>query len=500
MSNNQNKWSKTIFFSLATIGAAVGLGNLWRFPSMAYQNGGGSFFIPFVVCYLFVGLPIVLLEFGMGGWSKGSVAESFKKINKGNTWMGWWVLVNSFVIVAYYTIIMAWCLQYAIYSIKTEWGTNTQSFFFNDVLHITNSPDQIGGLNYFTVICLLSIWLITYFVLSKGIKTLSKVLLVTVPIPFILIVILAVRAVSMPGGAEGIEYFLKPKLSKIFSVDVWAAAASQVILSLSLGMGQMVAYSSMKKENTGSLKPAFSLIGGDFMFSLFAGLAVFATYGAMQFNLGLPMEVSEEAARGLSGPSLAFVTYPTAISALPYAPVWGFLFFFMLFLLGIDSVFAVVEANVTDLKTVFPKVSKNKVIGAFCLLSFIGGVFFAFGNGMYLLDTVDHWVGNFAIFSIIILQCIVFGTSSKLKEIASNIGPWLSGFKFKSWRLWFTVVLPVIFLIFLISQLYKEFIKPYSDYPWLFVLLFGWGIFLLAIVVGIFIGNKHNKVTNSDNI
>jgi neurotransmitter:Na+ symporter, NSS family len=498
MSNNQNKWSRTIFFSLATIGAAVGLGNLWRFPSIAYQNGGGSFFIPFVVCYLLVGLPLILLEFGMGGWSKGSVAESFKKINKRYTWMGWWVLVNSFVIVAYYTIIMGWCLQYAIYSLKTEWGSDTSSFFFNDVLHITSAPNEIGGLNVFTVVCLLCIWLITYFVLSRGIKTLSKVLLITVPIPFILVVVLAIRSISMPGGVEGLEYFLKPNLSKIVSIDVWTAAAGQVILSLSLGMGQMVAYSSMKKEGSSSLKPAFSLIAGDFMFSLFAGIAVFATFGAMQFNLGLPMEVTEEAAKGLSGPALAFVTYPAAISALPYAPLFGFLFFFMLFLLGIDSVFAVVEANVTDLKTAFPKLSKNKVIGGFCILSFIGGVFFAFGNGMYLLDVVDHWVGNFAIFSIIILQCIVFGTSSKLKEIATSIGSWLTGFTYKSWRLWFTVILPIVFTIFLFSQLYNEFIKPYSDYPWLFVLVFGWGIFLLAIVVGVLIAKKHNSVSNQD--
>ncbi len=493
MSNNQNKWSKTIFFSLATIGAAVGLGNLWRFPSMAYQNGGGSFFIPFVVCYLFVGLPLILLEFGMGSWSKGSVAEAFKKVNKRYTWMGWWVLINSFVIVAYYTIIMAWCLQYAIYSLSTEWGADTSNFFFNSVLHITDSPNKMGGINVFTVLCLVIIWGITYFILSKGIKTLSKVLLITVPIPFILILLLAGRAISLPGGTAGLEYFLKPNLTKIFSIDVWTAAASQVILSLSLGMGQMVAYSSMRKENSNSLKPAITLIGGDFMFSLFAGIAVFATFGAMQFAKGLPVEVTAETAKGLGGPALAFVTYPTAISALPYAPVWGFLFFFMLFLLGIDSVFAVVEANVTDLKTAFPKFSKNKIIAAFCFLSLAGGIFFCFGNGMYLLDTVDHWVGNFAIFSIIILQCIVFGTSTILKDVASNLGTWLTGLKYNTWRFWFTIILPSVFTIFLLSQLYKEFIAPYSKYPWLFVLLFGWGIFLLTIVGGFIMGRRHNK-------
>jgi len=494
MSNHHEKWSKTLYFVLATIGAAVGLGNLWRFPSMAYQNGGGSFFIPFVICYLLVGLPLILLEFGMGSWSHGSVAESFKKIDKRRTWIGWWVLVNSFVIVSYYVIIMAWCLQYAIYSLNLEWGSDTSTFFFSQVLKLSESPLIIGNLNLFTLTCVAVVWIITYFVLSRGIKLLSKVLLFTVPIPFFLIVLLAGRSIILPGGIEGFFYFLKPDMSKVLTIDVWTAAASQVILSLSLGMGQMVAYSSMRKENSNSIRPAISLIGGDFLFSLFAGIAVFCTFGAMQTQLGLPVEVTPEAAKGLAGPSLAFVTYPMAISALPYASIWGFLFFFMLFLLGIDSVFAVVEANITDLKTVFPKYSKPKLIASFCILSFIGGSMFCFGNGLYLLDTVDHWVGNFAIFSIIILQCIVFGLNSKIQELATYLGVWMKGRKFVSWRIWSSFVLPFIFTIFVFTQLYKEFNSTYSGYPKEFVLVFGWGVFISAIVIGYFISKIHNKV------
>ena len=104
---------------------------------MAFENGGGSFFIPFIICYLVVGLPLIMLEFGMGRLSSGSVAESFKKVSPKRTWMGWWVLMNSFVIVCYYTVIMAWCFQYAIYSLTQAWGTDTKSFFFNDVLHLS---------------------------------------------------------------------------------------------------------------------------------------------------------------------------------------------------------------------------------------------------------------------------------------------------------------------------------------------------------------------------
>lgn len=492
MSNHQDKWSKNLFFSLAIIGAAVGLGNLWRFPAQAYNNGGGSFFIPFIICYLLVGLPLAFLEFGMGRWSGGSVAEAFKKTNTKNTWMGWWVLVNSFIIVCYYAVVMAWCLQYAIYSLNLRWGKDTSSFFFKDVLHMSASASDPGGINFFTVICLAALWIISFLVLRRGVKELSRILLFTVPIPFVLILILAIRSYNMPGGKEGVEFFFKPESDKLLTTQVWTAAASQVILSLSLGMGQMVAYASMKKDSSKNLKSGFLLIFGDFMFSLVAGITVFATYGALQHQLGQPLSVGNGG--DINGPALAFVTYPAALSALPFAPLWGFLFFFMLVLLGIDSVFAVVEANVTDLKTLFPKISKGKVIGAFCLLSFLGGLPFTLGAGMYWLDIVDHWVGYFAIFSIIILQCIVFGTSSKIREIASHIGTWMSRRIFKTWRIWVVIVLPIIFILFLFNQVKNEFKTSYSGYPWNVVVICGWGVFSIAILAGIFLAIKHNKI------
>jgi NSS family neurotransmitter:Na+ symporter len=496
MKNNKSKWSRNLFFSLATIGAAVGLGNLWRFPYMAFENGGGSFFIPFIICYLLVGLPIALLEFGMGLWSSGSVAEAFKKLNPKTTWMGWWVLINSFVIVCYYAVVMAWCLQYAIYSLTLQWGSDTRSFFFNDVLHITASPAESGNFNWFSMMSLLVLWLITFLILRKGIKGLSKILLLTVPVPFILIVVVAVRSMSFPGGMAGVKYFLSPDMSKVFSVSVWTAAASQVILSLSLGMGQMVAYASMKKDSSKNLRSGILLILGDFSFSLFAGIAAFATFGAMQHHLGQPI-VGDT---GLNGPALAFITYPAALSALPGAAFWGFAFFFMLVMLGIDSVFAVVEANVTDLKIVFPKISKSKLIGIFCLVSFIGGLPFTMGAGLYWLDIVDHWVGYFAIFSIVILQCIVFGSSPKISQIANHIGLWMNGWIFKAWRVWVLAILPIIFGLFVVTKLKDEFVKPYSDYPWNTILFGGWGIFSLAILTGVIISIKHNrqKSTNEE--
>lgn len=496
MNSNNEKWSHNLFFILATIGAAVGLGNLWRFPYMAFENGGGSFFIPFIICYFLVGLPLIFLEFGMGQWSGGSVAQSFNKINKRTTWIGWWVLINSFVIVCYYAVIMAWCLQYSIFSLTQKWGSDTRSFFFNDVLNLTPSIEHLGGLNWFTLISLLGIWIVTALILGRGIKLLSKILLITVPIPFLIIVILAVRSSSFPGGMEGIKYFLTPDSNKLFSINVWTAAASQVILSLSLGMGQMVAYSSMKKGSSKTLRSGLFLIFGDFSFSLFAGIAAFATFGAMQFKLGLPI-VGDS---GLSGPALAFITYPAALSSLPGAEIWGFLFFFMLVLLGIDSIFAVVEANVTDLKIAFPKLSKTKLIGFFCFISFLFGIPFTLGSGMYWLDIVDHWVGYFAIFSIIILQCIVFGSSSKFIDIGRSLSNWMKGKIFVFWRFWILLVLPIIFILFVLNQFKSEFNNPYGGYAWNYILFGGWGIMVFVVIIGIIISIKHNRINKNNEI
>ena len=162
-------------------------------------------------------------------------------------------------------------------------------------------------------------------------------------------------------------------------------------------------------------------------------------------------------------------------------------------MLGIDSVFAVVEANIVDLKTVFPKLTKGKLIAGFCLLSFLGGLPFTMGAGLYWLDIVDHWVGYFAIFSIIVLQCIVFGTSIKIHEVAKHIGSWMTGWVFRVWRVWIVGILPIVFLLFVVTKLKDEFVNPYSGYPWNAILFGGWGIFSLAIILGVIISIKHNK-------
>ncbi|MBW2000109.1 MAG: sodium-dependent transporter, partial [Deltaproteobacteria bacterium] len=242
--DESKKWSRDLFFILACVGAAVGVGNLWRFPYMAYENGGGAFLFPYIICLLLVGVPITLLEIGMGRWGRGSVAQAFRKVKSSWTWIGWWALVNSMVILFYYAVVLGWCAQYVVYSLTEAWGDNPAGFFLKHVVQLTGSPFEFGSLNFSSIVALAVIWGAIFLIVRSGTKGLSRVLLVTVPLPAILLIILAGRSLSMPGSGQGISHLFTPQPSKILNVSVWAAAASQVVLSLSLGMGQIVAYAS----------------------------------------------------------------------------------------------------------------------------------------------------------------------------------------------------------------------------------------------------------------
>ena len=485
--NYSNKWSRNIFFVLASIGASVGLGNLWRFPYMAYENGGGAFFVPYIICLVLVGVPLILFEIGAGRWGNGSIVKAFYKHDKATSWIGWLVLINSMIIVFYYAIILSWSLQYVFYSINLSWGDSTIDFFTKDVLSLTKSPLEFGKINIFTLVSLLIIWTLVFIIVCKGTDRISKVLLVTVPVPFIMLIILTIRSITLDGGLNGISYLLRPNVNKLTDIKVWKEAMSQVILSLGLGMGQMVAYSSKRKNDNHTIRSSFQIAGFDFLFSILSGFAVFGTLGFLAFQSNCQITELNNA----QGIFLAFATYPTAISNLPLAPIWGILFFILLVLIGLDSVFAVIEANLPGFEEIYPHTSKSKLALILCMIGFLGGILFTFGNGLYWLDIVDHWVANYMILSIIALQCIlIFRDKSFSKYLQQfNINTTLS----KILKFWTILILPIILFFFVINGFYIEINETYGGYPLSAIVIVGWGCVLVAIIVSIVLGILYNK-------
>ena len=214
-------WESRTSFILASIGSAIGLGNIWRFPYVCYANGGGAFLIPYLIALLTTGIPVMILEFSLGHKFYKPAPMAFGHIKKGFEVLGWFTLLIGFGIVTYYAVVMGWCFNYLGYSFNLVWGQDTQTFFFNQFLKISESPMQIGGVQWMIVLGLVLTWIFVIAAIWKGAKTVGKVVYYTVIIPWIILIVLVVRGVTLPGALEGLKFYLTPQFSALLNYKVW---------------------------------------------------------------------------------------------------------------------------------------------------------------------------------------------------------------------------------------------------------------------------------------
>ena len=233
---------------MAAIGSAVGLGNVWRFPYVCYENGGGAFLIPYFVALFTAGIPLMILEFSIGHWARKAPPEAFKKISKKWEWAGWLSVLMPFAVAIYYVVIMAWCFSYMVFAVNLRWG-DSASDFFASFLGDTGNPAIIGNISIPVIIGLFAIWFLVFLILYKGVKRIGKVVALTVPIPTILLIILTIRGATLPGAMEGISYYLTPNFSSLLDANVWLAAYAQIFFSIGVAQGIMITYASFLKKN-----------------------------------------------------------------------------------------------------------------------------------------------------------------------------------------------------------------------------------------------------------
>lgn len=477
-------WPNNLSFVLACLGAAAGLGSIWRFPYVAFENGGGLYLVAFAFAMTTIGLPLVILELKIGQWAKGSVALATAKMGQKWAWLGWWALLNSIIIVFYYSVVMAWCFQYFIYSITQAWGQSPEVFLFKDALKLSSSPLVIGDFNTFGAACLALIWITVFLVVRGGTRSLSRVLLFTVPIPVLILGIFGLRGVALPGGLEGVKALLDPGSNGLPPPNpsrIWAAAVSQVILALSLGMGQLVAYSSRKRDNEGLVRFGYYICVGIFVLSTLSGVAVFSIGGYLSELKNIPMADLQ-----LKSVPLAFITYPSAISTLPWPAVWGCVFFLMLLLISIDSALAVVEANLSGINDLGLMSTRTGTIAFLCIFGFCGGLPFCAGAGLYWLDIVDHWVAEYSIVLIVIAQCLLFGFYGK-QQLCSVLG--LEGRASSIIiKIYFGAIIPLLLVLAFIGSFINDLVRPYQNYPTIPLLVGGWGVSGLVIFLALWLG------------
>ncbi|KAK3865268.1 hypothetical protein Pcinc_029109 [Petrolisthes cinctipes] len=524
--DERGHWGSKAEFLLSCIGLSVGVGNVWRFPYLAYENGGAAFLFPYIILLVLIGKPMYLMETALGQYSQLGPLNVWRcaPVMQG---VGVAMVILSLLTAIYYNQLMAYTLYYMFGSMasevpwancKAEWAdsncfdvgglypcsrynltaptpevnctlrneSSATQYWKNGVLRLERGGmlefGQIGEIQWDLTLCLLLSWIIVFFCIMKGIKSSGKVVYFTATFPYIILIALLIVGVRMEGASEGLRFLFVPRWSEIMSIQVWRKAAEQMFFSLSVSWGGLIMFGSYNKFRNKVHIDAFIVSSLDFITSLIASAAIFSVLGAMSHDVGI--DIRKMAA---SGPGLAFIAYPEAISrTLPIPQLWSILFFFMMFTLGLDSEFALLETVLTAIYDTIPSSRNHKLLltGLVCLSCFLMGIPMCATTGQYIFYLIDNFGGGTGVLLIAIFELIalhwVYGVRRFSEDLKFMLGYSPSMF----WKVCWVFIAPVaLILLFVYSMVTWENPKydRTVDYPeW--GIAIGWG--LAAISVG----------------
>ncbi|KAF3856808.1 hypothetical protein F7725_017531, partial [Dissostichus mawsoni] len=430
----REKWASKLDFVLSVAGGFVGLGNVWRFPYLCYKNGGGAFLIPYFIFLFGGGLPVFFLEVSLGQFTSEGGITCWEKLCPIFTGIGYASVVIVSLLNVYYIVILAWGLYYLFQCFQPElpwakcnqpWNTDrciedtyrknkslllganitnfsnftspVTEFWEHNVLGISNGIEDIGPVKWDLALCLLLVWVICFFCIWKGVKTTGKVVYVTATFPFVMLIVLLIRGVTLPGASAGIKFYLYPDLARLQDPEVWIDAGTQIFFSYAICLGAMTSLGSYNKYKYNCYSEGLAVVerGGDGIVGLFAagspqqwyqflsGFAIFSVLGFMAQEQGVDIaDVAE------SGPGLAFIAYPKAVSMMPFPTVWAVLFFFV-----------EVEGQITSLVDLYPSFLRKGYrreifIAIICSISYLFGLTMVTKGGMYVFQLFDYYAAS----------------------------------------------------------------------------------------------------------
>lgn len=482
----RDQWVSRRGFIFAAVGAAIGLGNLWRFPFQAYNNGGGAFLFPYLFALLTAAIPLMIMEYGFGNKMRGSATLAFRKLGKKWEWIGWWQVMIPLVVVMFYSTIVSWSLNYMVYSITQAWGSNPGKFFGVDFLHVTNSPWNLGGINWTIMFSTMIVWFANWYITKKGISGgIEKAAKVFTPMLMVLMLVFMVRGLTLKGATVGLNYLFKPDFGQLLDPRIWVAAYGQVFFSTTIAVGVMIAYASYLPKKSDIVNNAFITVLSNSSFDLIAGITVFSTLGFVAHSAGVPFtEVAE------GGPGIAFVAFPQAISQMPaFQVALGVLFFLCIFVAGLSSSISMLESFTSAALDKF-NISRGKLITIISIIGFAGSALYTTGAGVLILDIVDHFVGSYGIALCGLIEAIVLGYFFGTKKMRAHVNKY-SDFKIGIWwDIAIKYLTPIVLGYMFISNIIKELRTPYGGYPMSAVIVMGWFVAIGMLAVGIYFSCK----------
>jgi NSS family neurotransmitter:Na+ symporter len=447
-SSERGNFASKLGIILATAGSAVGLGNVWRFPYMAGENGGAVFILIYFVCVLLLGIPCMISEFIIGRHAQSNTARAFHKMSGGTAWslIGYMGVLTGFLITGYYAVVSGWCVQY---------------IYASTVGHLQGDPEYVK--TYFSTFVshpmkplfwLLVIMLMTYLIvehgIQKGIERASKILMPTL---FVLLLIIVGASCMLPNAEAGIRFLLKPDWSAV-NGNVFLSALGQSFYSLSIAMGCICTYASYFSKQTNLANSAIQIGIIDSIVAILAGLMIFPA----AFSVGVSPD---------SGPSLIFITLPNvfqqAFSAMPVVGyVISLMFYGLLSLAALTSLMSLVEVStafcheemhISRKAATLLVVAAASFIGVFCSLS-LGGVEGLQWLGMSLFDIFDFVTGQIFLPVVGFLTCIFIGWFVPHRVVRDEFTNWgtLRGTFFHLYLFLVKYVCPLCILFIFLHQ------------------------------------------------
>ncbi|EOM78494.1 sodium-dependent transporter [Rhodococcus rhodnii] len=482
MEQKREMWSGRTVFILAAIGSAVGLGNIWRFPYVAYEGGGGAFVVPYLIALLTAGLTLLFVDYAIGHRFRGSAPLSFRRMSRPAEAIGWWQVGICFVIAVYYAAIIAWALRYTLFSIGEEWGDDPAGFFTSEFLQ--QDSDAVFGFDFVPAIAwpLLIVWLATIVILAFGVqKGIGASSVVFIPVLVVLFGVFVVRALFLDGAATGLDAFFTPNWSALTDSGVWIAAYGQIFFSLSVGFGIMITYASYLKRRTNLTGSGLVVGFSNSSFEVLAGIGVFAVLGYMAQISGVAVDEVVE-----SGIGLAFIAFPTIISEIPGGPFLGVLFFLSLVLAGFTSLISIVQVIVAAVqeKTGLGRVPSVLIVGGITAVTSLA--LFPTTTGLNTLDVVDNFANNIGIVTVALVTLVtITWVLRQLPDLEAHLDA-VSSFKVGLlWRFFAGVLTPAVLTWMLIDQVVQRVQDGYGGLPDSLVNGFGWGVQIAIVVVAI---------------
>lgn len=462
----RGQWKSRLGFVLAASGSAIGLGNIVFFSSNAYKFGGGAFYLPYLVALLVVGIPIMILEFSIGHRSGKAFPQTLGGMaGKAGEFVGWWALLNAFIITMYYITILGWVLGMLIESLGPLWEESLATPAYEP----ESLPNPIATFfnllaSPISILFVTLVWIANIAICSRGTKSIEAVVKIFVPAMWAMMIVLIIRGLTLPGGTDGVYYLFTPDFSAMGEAAVWRGAFNQIFFSLSLGFGLLTAYASYlpKKADTVNFAAQTSLMNCSFEY--IAGFAIFS----MLFAFSVVPKASTLA--------MSFFILPQGIAQLPTGVMlFGLLFFLLLLVAGLSSSVSLIEGIASAAIDKF-RVRRGVALAGVFVAGFAGSVAFALPTvidkglnqngtlGLTLIDMFDHKSMGYGLLLVGLAETLIIGWGFGMTRLTEQINESSTVKLGTGFAFLIRFVIPIVLGALLIFAVLDEFQKgPYGS-------------------------------------